>query len=120
MASKVPKATREVAPLVQAIRNFLLGRDPKIALRFKWQQSSHPGPEPNLPEGPSHKLSGNYYFTRDGRREVKPPTVLADASGVKSLEAGAVEGTDAVAAAPAASGGKKSKAPGAMYRYSQL
>ena len=37
---------------------------------------------PNLPLGPSHKLSANGYYTRDGRREVHPPTVLADGTMV--------------------------------------
>ena len=37
---------------------------------------------PNLPEGPSHKLAANGYYTRDGRREVHPPTVLADGTKV--------------------------------------
>ena len=38
---------------------------------------------PNLPPGPSHKLAANGYYTRDGRREVQPPTVLADSNVVR-------------------------------------
>ena len=63
--------------------------------------------EPNLPEGPSHKLSANGYYTRDGRRDVHPPTVLAD--GTVALESGAAADT-AVAA--------RKNTPGRVYNYS--
>ena len=94
--------TREVSPFLQRLRSFMLGREPTNPLRFQKQCAPRPGPEPNLVEGPSHKLSSNYYFTRDARREVEPPTTLADNSAVmKALPAeagkGATEG-----AAPAA------------------
>uniref|UniRef100_A0A7I4XS48 NADH dehydrogenase [ubiquinone] 1 alpha subcomplex subunit 7 n=1 Tax=Haemonchus contortus TaxID=6289 RepID=A0A7I4XS48_HAECO len=44
-------------------------------LRFPNTQSARPGSAelPTLPGGVHHISSGNYYYTRDGRREVLPP-----------------------------------------------
>ena len=71
--------------------------------------ADRPGPQANLPEGPSHKLSGNYYYTRDGRREVGPPTLLADGAQ-KVLPSGDAGGATSVVG--------KSKTPGRNYTYS--
>ena len=72
--------------------------------------SEKPGPEANIKPGPSHKLHGNYYHTRDGRREVGPPTVLAD-GGLKVLTSGGEGGAAPVLVAP--------KVPGRSGSYSQ-
>jgi len=110
--------TRDVAPIVKRFRDFLTGRPVKNPLRFPHEMSERPGPEPNLPEGPSHKLSSNYYYTRDGRREVQPNTVIADNAAPKSIEAGggsAVAAAEATAATPTPA---KGRTPGAVYNYS--
>lgn len=109
---------RKVGPLVTEIRAFLMGRYPKNSLRFQPQVAPRPGPEANLPEGCSHKVAANYYFTRDGRREVMPDKVLADntASGAKlALSAGEAEG--AGSAVQSAKAGKP-RTPGKYFNYS--
>ena len=32
---------------------------------------------PNIPGGPAHKLAANYYYIRDHRRDVLPPTIIS-------------------------------------------
>ncbi|WKX92429.1 hypothetical protein Q1695_010449 [Nippostrongylus brasiliensis] len=52
-------------------------------LRFPKTQSARPGSAeaPSLPGGVHHLISENYYYTRDGRREVLPPKPLYKADG---------------------------------------
>jgi NADH dehydrogenase (ubiquinone) 1 alpha subcomplex subunit 7 len=83
---------RDISPLLQKLRNFLLGREHTNALRFDEGVSARTQPPPNLPEGPAHVLAANYYCSRDGRREVKPPAVLADLGRI-GIAAGGGEGT---------------------------
>ena len=106
-------ALRDVSPMVQKFKNFLGGRTHNNPLRFQKGVAERPGPEANLPEGPSHKLSGNYYFTRDGRREVGFPTLLADNS--KDAQKAIEGGEGAAAVTTAAKGGKR---PGQYFNYS--
>uniref|UniRef100_A0A131Y1K7 NADH dehydrogenase [ubiquinone] 1 alpha subcomplex subunit 7 n=1 Tax=Ixodes ricinus TaxID=34613 RepID=A0A131Y1K7_IXORI len=69
---------RDISPALRLVREFLLGRQWKNNLRFPDQVTTRSPPPPSLPPGPAHKLSDNYYFARDGRREVAPPKLIAD------------------------------------------
>lgn len=93
---------RDISPILQKLRDFMLGRHHTIALRFPAQVASRSPPLPNLPEGPSHRLFANYYYARDGRREVTPPEPITKQTQIAETSA---------AGAPA----KKKSTPGPTY-----
>ncbi|GAU90919.1 hypothetical protein RvY_03270 [Ramazzottius varieornatus] len=74
-------------PLV-TFRNWCFGREVINPNRFADEQSSHNPPPPQIPGGPYHKLSNVYYYARDGRREMQPPTLVLDKSKEQLLGAG--------------------------------
>jgi len=67
----------DVGMFLRIIRKKLMGRDPMLSHRWEAQMSPRSIPPPNLPGGCSDKLSGNYYYSRDARRRVMPPIVVA-------------------------------------------
>lgn len=44
-------------------------------------------PPPRLPGGLTHQIKANYYYTRDGRRESKPPNDVPTKAALKAIEA---------------------------------
>ncbi|CAJ1060827.1 NADH dehydrogenase 1 alpha subcomplex subunit 7 [Cheilinus undulatus] [Xyrichtys novacula] len=95
--------------IIQRLRNFLSGHDLQAKLQLRYEEiAKRTQAPPKLPVGPSHKFAANYYFTRDGRRESVPPTVVM--STQKAITAGSQ-----VAEAP-----KPPVTPGPAYKEPSL
>lgn len=60
-------------------------REVKHCLRFEQDVSDRTQPLPALPDGPNHKLFGNYYCLRDVRRMVERPLLITDSDEIKKL-----------------------------------
>lgn len=86
--SKARIDVRDVSPFLKKVRNFLLGRPHTLALRFDQDVATRNPPQPDLPEGPAHRLDNNYYFTRDVRSLVQPPEVVVTNTDKNLLETG--------------------------------
>ncbi|KYN10161.1 PREDICTED: NADH dehydrogenase [ubiquinone] 1 alpha subcomplex subunit 7-like [Trachymyrmex cornetzi] len=80
-----PVEHRSVTPLVNFIRDICRGNKIILPHRYADDQSKRTQPPPNIPGGPYHKTSQIYYYTRDARREVKPPVLIG---GIKQIDSG--------------------------------
>lgn len=63
--------------IVVALRRFLVGRDLVLAHRTTDVASTRSPAQPHLPDGPAHQLDKNYYYSRDLRRSVFSPSIVA-------------------------------------------
>lgn len=54
-------------------------------LRWEDELSARSQPPPALPDGPAHRLSGNYYYVRDGRSLVTNPEHIIGYDELKKL-----------------------------------
>jgi NADH dehydrogenase (ubiquinone) 1 alpha subcomplex subunit 7 len=63
--------------IISFIRDFLIGRESAAIpwLRTVDECSTRSPPPAHLPDGVAHRLSANYYYSRDTRKEVAPPTI---------------------------------------------
>ncbi|KYQ57287.1 NADH dehydrogenase [ubiquinone] 1 alpha subcomplex subunit 7 [Trachymyrmex zeteki] len=58
------------------LKFYFLQRKIILPHRYADDQAKRTQPPPNIPDGPNQKTSQIYYYTRDARREVKPPMLI--------------------------------------------
>ncbi|CAF0830146.1 unnamed protein product [Adineta steineri] len=84
MSSKVKDVAKAAAPVVKRdinkwlfpIRQFLMLRKFTHNQRHEFEWAKRTQPPPLIPGGFAHKLSKNYYYDRDARRQVGQPQVV--------------------------------------------
>ncbi|XP_060829418.1 NADH dehydrogenase [ubiquinone] 1 alpha subcomplex subunit 7-like [Bombus pascuorum] len=81
---------RKTIPLIDWFRTIGRGRERLEALRFPDTVAARTQPPPHVPGGPYHKISKIYYYTRDVRRSVQPPSEIYTEG---QIEAGKIDMT---------------------------
>ncbi|KAL5487366.1 hypothetical protein EMCRGX_G019958 [Ephydatia muelleri] len=85
---------RQPGKIISWARNLLIGRTVEATpwVRAPHEISPRSPPPPNLPPGVNHRLSLNYYYDRDARRVIQPPSIVA--VNPTLLKAGATSSTE--------------------------
>ncbi|VDM31318.1 unnamed protein product [Hydatigera taeniaeformis] len=81
-------ARTRLTPFMEWFRDFFLMRKYNNAQRYEDLMARRTQPPPNLPPGVAHKMSENYYYTRDVRRQCGPPVQVFNAGPKQITEGG--------------------------------